>query len=518
SSLALRLAQPSLRARALVLRSDAVDQRGNATLALELLEQAYFVANANDLELLAINTSQQMAPTHASLGHNEQALRWLEIAEAEAKRASRVEVQPHMLAAIRARTYMHLGRYDDAHREADAALADLRADDTSVGYTRLMVISTLAAILTLKGVPAQERLPVTQERLELSLKLYGPEHPDVAVAYEDMATIHSETGGHSKAIEMLERARAIHIGVTGPDNLNLVALDNKLATNQQALGNLDDAEASYRRALETQSILRTPTSSSQINLESNLGTLLQQRGKSREALRHQERALTLSEEAFGSNGIKTAMVRLNLADVLSNFEDTRRGIVMLEAAGVAFEQGLPQRHPAVVLTALSLSLAYIRAGRLDDAETALSKARSVSGDDPMSAGHLAAVSATLLEAQGATEQAIERSGECVEFLSEKPGYIERLKCLHRASRLLLETGRRDAAYGLLQPELGAIRASTADPRVRAHLLETLARSEHDPAAARELASEALKYTDGTDGGDVAALRGRLEARLRRNTP
>ncbi len=513
SSLALKLDQPALLARALLLRADVVGERGNLDLALELREQAYFLAVANDLELLAINTSQQMAPTHAERGNKEQALRWLEIVETQAKRATRTEVPAHMIAMIKARTYMHLERYQEAHREADAALADLPATDKSVQYTRYAAISTLAAVLMLQGAPAQERAPVTQERLDLALALYGPTHPDVAIAYEDMATILKDTGKNREAIEMLERARAIHIEAMGPSNLRLIEIDNKLSTNQKALGDLDGAEASLRRALEMQAILRTSDSSSQINLESNLGTLLQQRGKTNEALPHQERALTLSEVAFGSDGLKTALVRLNLADVLSNLEDTGRGITMLEAAREVIGKRFPESHPVQAMTALSLALAYIRGGRLDDAEATLDRARALSGTDATSRGHTAGVSAKLLEAQGAQEQAIDTNLRCVELLEDQPGYIERLKCLERASGLLVEAGARGKAHRLLASELASIRDSTGDPRILAQLLETLGRTEPDRATARELFEEALKLTDGTSGGEVETLRARLQGHL-----
>lgn len=513
--LAHQLGQPNLLARALVLRAEIVRERGNSELGLELREQAYFLAKANDLEMLAVNTSQQMAPTHAELGHTEQALRWLDIVEAEAKAATRTSVPPHMLAVVKSRTYLHLERFEEAHREADAALADLPADDRSVRATRYAVISTLAAVMMFEGAPPEERALVTQERVDLALELYGPDHPDVAIAYEDMATILKATGKSREAIELLERARAIHIEAMGPNNLILIEIDNKLATNQKALGDLDGAEASFRRALQMQSSLRSSDSSSQINLESNLGSLLQERGKTQEALTHQERALALSEEAFGSGGLKTALVRLNLADVLSNLENTGREATLLEAASTVIEQKFPRRHPVQGIVALNLAQAYVRAGRLDEAETARDNARALTGDDPESKAHLAGVSARILEARGATEQAIATNRECAELLKAQPGTIERLKCLERASGLLLQGGRRDEGHALLAPELDAIRQSKGDPRVRAQLLEALSRTEPDPTSARELADEALKLIDGTSGGTVEALRMRLEERLSR---
>ncbi|MGH1345659.1 MAG: protein kinase domain-containing protein [Nannocystales bacterium] len=518
SSLALRLGQPTLLARTLLARADIVGERGNVELALELREQAYFVATANGLEMLAINTAQQIAPTHAQLRHEEQAVRWLEIVETQAKRATNTEVPAHMIAMVKARTYLHLGRYKDAHREADAALTELPATDGSLQYPRYAVISTLAAVMMHEGAPTQERAPVTEERVELALALYGPMHPDVAIAYEDKATILRESGKHAEAIELLQRARAIHIEAMGPSNLRLIEIDNKLSTNYQAQGDLDGAEASLRRALKMQSIQRTNDSASQINLESNLGSLLQRRGKTEEALSHQERALTLSETAYGTDGLKTALVRVNLADALGNLDDTKRPIAMLEAASEVIGKTFSPKHPAVGMTTLSLALAYIRGERLDDAQAALDNARSQLAQDPTSMGHLAGVSAKLLEARGATQQALDTHVECAELLSADPGYVERLKCLERASDLLVQARRDGEAYSLLQPELGAIRASTGDPRVRAKLLETLARTEPDSSAAHGLAVEALALTDGTSGGAVEALRTRLEQRVGERAP
>jgi tetratricopeptide (TPR) repeat protein len=76
------------------------------------------------------------------------------------------------------------------------------------------------------------RLKLAQSYLERSLKLrtqfYGPSHPKVAFALEDLAALDQADGRKSTAAAGLKRARAILEGVLGPDHPAVVKIGKKL--------------------------------------------------------------------------------------------------------------------------------------------------------------------------------------------------------------------------------------------------------------------------------------------------
>jgi tetratricopeptide (TPR) repeat protein/predicted Ser/Thr protein kinase len=507
-ALAYALGQPSLLARALLERGEVVGQRNNTDRALELYEEAYFVASANDLRTVAADASRFLGPIHARLGHEEQALRWLEVVDVEAKRNEGLQPSVH---TIRGRTFMHLDRYEDAQREFDLAEKALEGLDRP--NVRYAIVAARAATLMLQGVPVEQRAPVTRERLELALQLYGPTHPDTAVAYEDLATVLREQGKLDEAIAALEQARSIQVFALGPANLALVEIDNKLGTIHVAAGNLDQGEQAYRRALELQKGDGGLNPAGFVNIESNLGALLEQLGREDEAVEFQERALTHAEEAFGANGIKTAMVRVNLASVLLQKDDAERAVTLVEAALPIFQDRLDPRHPATFETALAMVHAYTAAERLDDAEQAVRNARTLLHDDDFRRGRLLGIEAIVHRDRGDETRFLETSRECIERLRVQPGNLDRLACLQRATTRLIELGKRVDAWSLLEPELEVIQRSSVPPRLAAKLLLAAARATTDSAQARSLAERSWARIEDEPGDEAQRVRDDITRRF-----
>lgn len=502
-ALARALDQPSLLARALLDRAEVVSQRNNRTRALELFEEAYFVASANDLRTFAADTSRMLAPIHARLGHEEQALRWLEIVDVEAQRNETIRPSLH---TVRGRTFMHLERYEEAHREFD--LAEKTIEGLDRPNVRYGIVAARAATLMLQGVPAEQRAPVTQERLDLSLRLFGPTHPDTAIAYEDLSTVLRERGDHEGAIAALERARSIQVFALGPANHALVEVDNKLATIYVASGDLERGEAAFRRALELQQGEGDLNLGGFVNIESNLGSLLERQGRTDEAIEFQERALTHAEEAFGTDGLKTAMVRVNLASALMQRDGGQRAVALLESALPVFEARLDPRHPATFETALAMVHAYTEAGRLDEAERSVRNARELLLGDDVRRGRLVGIEGLVQRERGKHDLMLESSKVCLDLLRDHPESPDRLACLQRATSRLLDVGKRAEAWVLLEPELDVLERPSLSPRAAAKLLLAAARSTRDSAQARSLAERAWGRI--RDEADDEAKKVRLE--------
>ena len=507
-ALAHALGQPSLLARALLERGEVVGQRNNRDRALELYEEAYFVASANDLHTVAADAVRHLPPVHARLGHEQQALRWLEVMEVESKRSTVAQPSLHM---IRGRTFMHLERYDEALRELDLADETLRGLDRP--NARYAIVASRAGLMMLQGVPVAQRAPVTRERLELSLQLYGPTHPDTAIAYEDLSTVLREQGKYEEAIDALERSRSIQVYALGPANHALVEIDNKLGNIYGSIGEFERAEGAFRRALELQKGEGDINPGAFVNIESNLGALLERLGREDEAVEFQERALTHAEEAYGTDGIKTAMVRVNLASVLLGRDGADRAVTLLESALPVFEARLDPRHPATFETVLAMVHAYADAKRVDDAERALGTARELLNDDELRRGRLAGLEALVHRERGQPDLMLEASRTCVDLLRAEPDHRERLTCLQRVSARLLDLGKDAEAWRLLEPELEVIQSASVPPRLAAKLLLDAARATDDSAQAQSLAKHSFTRIADQTGSEAERVRADLSKRF-----
>lgn len=510
-ALARALGQPSLLATCLVQRAETTELRGNTDRALELFEEAYFVAKGSGNESVATDAALLVAPLHAKLGHDERALRWLEVAETEARRVAARGGPERGSAQVRGRVFLHLERYEEASLALEAALEEIGPEGRPA--SRYSIVSTQAAIATMRGVPAEERAPYTEERLKLALELFGPTHPDTAVAYEDLASLLNDQGRYDESLAALERARKIQVQAVGPNNLALVELDNKLSIVHSAMGDLEAAESALRRALDLHLRRAAEQPGGLVNIESNLGALIERQGRAEEALEMQERALTHAEEAFGNRGLKTAMVRVNLASALINLGRDERAIELLEAALPVFEEQLDPRHPATFVTALTMVHAYVAAKRLDEAERALEKARTYATDEPLRKARLASMQALILLERGDVDLAIASSRDCMELLRDTPADPDRMQCLERAARALLDDGKRREAWTLLEPELDTVRSPALSPVVAASLLYAMAASTPTAARARDLAKESYTRVGSSTGTVADRVRRQLTERF-----
>ena len=64
----------------------------------------------------------------------------------------------------------------------------------------------------------EEALVHMQRGLEIELKLFGSDHPDVAVSYQNLAAVYQRQGNHVQTKEMVTKAYHIFLRMLGPDH------------------------------------------------------------------------------------------------------------------------------------------------------------------------------------------------------------------------------------------------------------------------------------------------------------
>ncbi|MDP6036062.1 MAG: tetratricopeptide repeat protein, partial [Verrucomicrobiota bacterium] len=57
-----------------------------------------------------------------------------------------------------------------------------------------------------------------QKSLAIQLKKLGPEHPHVALSYNNIGLVHRKKGEHNKALEHYQKSLAIHLKKLGPNH------------------------------------------------------------------------------------------------------------------------------------------------------------------------------------------------------------------------------------------------------------------------------------------------------------
>jgi tetratricopeptide (TPR) repeat protein/CHAT domain-containing protein len=142
-------------------------------------------------------------------------------------------------------------------------------------------------------------------------RLYGPGHRWVAIAFANLALVDEVHGDYAEAEGRLTRALAI--AATYPDSMHTAVYANNLAKILQGRGDLDGAEAAFRRALRIIEQESGTEGSPYIVVSTNLGRLLVEQGRYADAEAKLREVLALSEHALGGKHPTTATVLSSLA-------------------------------------------------------------------------------------------------------------------------------------------------------------------------------------------------------------
>ena len=86
--------------------------------------------------------------------------------------------------------------------------------------------------------------------IEISEKVYGPDHPTVATMVNNLGSVLQDLGELQEAKKCFERALKIDENVYGPDHLSVAITVNNLGLVLRDMGNLQEAKKCYERALK----------------------------------------------------------------------------------------------------------------------------------------------------------------------------------------------------------------------------------------------------------------------------
>jgi hypothetical protein len=111
-----------------------------------------------------------------------------------------------------------------------------------------LLLNTISNYLYYRAQYAEAE-PLFKRAIAIGEKTLGPEHPDLAVWLNNLATLYSDQGNYAEAEPLYQRALAIDEKTLGPEHPDLATYLNNLALLYQAQGNYAEAEQLFKRAL-----------------------------------------------------------------------------------------------------------------------------------------------------------------------------------------------------------------------------------------------------------------------------
>jgi serine/threonine protein kinase/tetratricopeptide (TPR) repeat protein len=265
------------------------------------LRRALALAIEHDMNEVATDVTYYLTYMFGQLrGDYEQAMQWGPLALAYA-RASRSPTDEAQALGVLGGTAFAAGKFDDARRDYEAALALVERSRPEDDYVLASMMDNLGTVLTKLG-----ELDAARQQHERALALFegqlGPGHPRLASTYNNLGAVARASREFDRARDYHERALAIFEGSLGKEHRMVGGMLNNIAEIARDQGDLDAAIAMHRRSLE---IMVAALGADHLHTAfplTGLGIDLVEAGRSGEAIEFLERAVALRASHDGAAG------------------------------------------------------------------------------------------------------------------------------------------------------------------------------------------------------------------------
>ncbi len=154
-----------------------------------------------------------------------------------------------------------------------------------------------------------------QRAIAIGEKALGPEHPHLAIYYNNLALLYLDQGRYEEAEPLFQRAIAIGEKALGPEHRHLAIRYNNLAGLYSDQGRYEEAEPLYQRAIAIGEKALGPEHPDLATRYNNLANLYSDQGRYEEAEPLYQRAIAIGEKTLGPEHPDLATYYNNLANL-----------------------------------------------------------------------------------------------------------------------------------------------------------------------------------------------------------
>jgi len=207
------------------------------------------------------------------------------------------------------------------HAQAVAA----HADAAGITAPTALLFNQLGVMYLTKSLYAEAE-PLMRRALAIDEASFGPDHPNVAIRLNNLATLLHHTNRPLETEPLMRRALAIDEANFGSDHPNVAIGLNNLAQLLRATNRLSEAEPLIRRALAIDEASFGQDHPNVARDFNNLATLLMTTNRLIEAEPLMRRALAIFIASLGADHPNTCIVKNNYAALLTELGKTENEI------------------------------------------------------------------------------------------------------------------------------------------------------------------------------------------------
>jgi tetratricopeptide (TPR) repeat protein/CHAT domain-containing protein len=218
---------------------------------------------------------------------------------------------------------------------------------------------------------------LAKQLVELSERKFGPDHPNLAVALNNLALLYDEQGRYPEAEPLYERVLTIDEKALGPDHPDVATALNNLAWLYYLQGRYAEGEALYKRSLAIREKAFGPDHPDVAQSLNNLARLYQTEGHYADAESRYKRALAIREKTLGPDHPQVGLSLNNLAGLFRDQGRYAEAEPLYKRDMAITKRTLGPDHPEVGRALGSLALLYRHQGRYDEAEPLFKQALAI---------------------------------------------------------------------------------------------------------------------------------------------
>jgi CHAT domain-containing protein/tetratricopeptide (TPR) repeat protein len=222
-----------------------------------------------------------------------------------------------------------------------------------------------------------EAKAIANRALDLAERQFGPDHPTVGTALNNLAEIHRAQGRYADAEPLYQRALAVTEKALGSDHLDVGVDLGNLAELYRVQGRYAEAEPVYKRALMILEKALGPDSSLIGQELNNLAFLYFEQGRYAEAEPLFRHALAIDEKALGPDHRDVGTFLNNLAALYGAQGRYGEAEPLYRRALAISEKTLGADHPDIAIDLNNLGILYRALGRPTEAEPLYKRALAI---------------------------------------------------------------------------------------------------------------------------------------------
>ncbi|MGA9520166.1 MAG: serine/threonine-protein kinase [Myxococcaceae bacterium] len=378
------LAYRPLEAEALELLAGFQMRTGDLKAAEETLYEAIWAAEAGRHDLVVGSASAKVVSVATYQARSEVGQHWAEHARAALERVGGdARTEANLLNALAAMAFRS-GGAEAALEHFEKSLA-LRLKVYGPDHPEVAAIHNNIGMVLANGRP-REALPHLEKSLAIFERALGREHPDTTKALTNLGSIAVELAELDKSIEYNRRALAAAEKGLGPDHPTVGAANQGIGEALTNQGRYEEAIAHLRRALSIYEAVYGPEHVSLLSSLRSLGVALEGTGDSKGALQTIERATQIAQRAHPPEHPDMAVAWRHLADAELAQGRTNESRIHFERSVEIAKKALGPEHRELALAYIGLGSWHLHKEQFREALTLLEKARDIQdkslGDHP----------------------------------------------------------------------------------------------------------------------------------------